>query len=185
MEAEGPWENPSPPQPSPICPLGTHLATPYSPDHYAHQHTGWWPLPCLLGPTALLVMQGQASDSTSLCPPLPCSSIFKFLLYWLHNFPQDFCSSPNLHIVNHLKVYVRLNSTNRDPQAREILSVLEDLEAKYLTFERGEEAWGGLPGKGGVIFGDGFHQVILQNIGQKPGLDSTQGGCHTRRDSLA
>lgn len=136
-------------------------------------------------PMALLVMQGQVSDSTSLCPPLPCSLIFDFLLYWLRNFPEDFCSSPNLDIVNHLKVYVRLNSTRRDPQAREIFAVLEDLEAKYLTFERGEEAWGGLPETGGVVFGDGFHQGILQNIGQKPGLDSTQVGCPTRRDFLA
>ena len=42
--------------------------------------------------------------------------------------------------MNHLKVCVRLNSTDGDPQAREIFSVLEDLEAKYLNFERGEEA---------------------------------------------
>lgn len=80
---------------------------------------------------------------------------------------------------------MRLNSTDGDPQAREIFSVLEDLEAKYLNFERGEEAWGGLPGKVGVVFSDGFLQGILQSFGQKPGLDSTQVGCPTMRDSLA
>ena len=66
---------------------------------------------------------------------------------------------------------------------RELFSVLEDVEAKNLK-QNGEEAWGGLPGKVGVGFDDGFPLGILQCFGLKPGLDSSQVGCPTMRGGM-
>ena len=66
-------------------------------------------------------------------------------------------------------------SADEDTQARELLSVLEEQEAIALNTEEGEEVWGGLPGKVGGGFGDGFQQGILQSFGLRPGLDSSQG----------
>ena len=66
-------------------------------------------------------------------------------------------------VVRRLMTYVKLNvpSTEVHARATELLSVLEEEEAKKLKLEKGEEAWGGLPGKVGQSFGDGFHQRIL------------------------
>ncbi|XP_052023589.1 uncharacterized protein LOC127672491 [Apodemus sylvaticus] len=63
------------------------------------------------------------------------SAIFTFLLYWLQKFPDDFCESQNFNLVNHVRVYVRRHSAEGDPQARELFSVLEDLEEEYLKLE--------------------------------------------------
>ena len=66
-----------------------------------------------------------------------------------------------MNIVKHLKVYVRLNWADGDPQGSELFSALEHLEAKNLQLGNGEEARGGLPGKVGMVFSDAFHQGIL------------------------
>lgn len=163
--------------------LGTQ---PHSPDLYAHQHTGWQPLNHLVGLMAMLVKQGQASDSTSLLSPLPCSTIFSFLSRWLQKFPEDFCEAPDMAIVRQFMDYVRLNvpSVDVDTQATELLLALEEQEAKELKLEKGEETWGGLPGKVGGGFSDGFHQGILQSSGLNPGLDSSQVICPTVRRGL-
>ncbi|XP_052023643.1 ral guanine nucleotide dissociation stimulator-like isoform X2 [Apodemus sylvaticus] len=63
------------------------------------------------------------------------SAIFTFLLYWLQKFPDDFCESTNFNLVNHVRVYVKMNSAEGDPQARELFLVLEDLEEEYLKLE--------------------------------------------------
>lgn len=89
-------------------------------------------------------------------------------------------------VVRQLLDYARLNvpSEEVDTQARELLSVLEEQEAKKSKLEKGEEAWGRLPGKGGGGFGGKSHQGILQSFGLKPGLDSSQVRCPTVRRGL-
>ena len=72
--------------------------------------------------------------------------------------------------------YVKRNVPSSDvDRARELLSVLEEQEAIGLNPEEGEEVWGGVSGKVGGGFCDGFQQGILQSFGLKPGLDSSQG----------
>ena len=53
--------------------------------------------------------------------------------------------------------------------------MLEEQEAIELKIEDSEEVCGGLLGKVGGGFCDGFQQGILQSFGLKPGLDSSQG----------
>ena len=53
--------------------------------------------------------------------------------------------------------------------------MLEEQEAIGLNPEEGEEVWGGVSGKVGGGFCDGFQQGILQSFGLRPGLDCSQG----------
>jgi hypothetical protein len=59
--------------------------------------------------------------------------------------------------------------------------MLEEQEAIELKIEDSEEVCGGLLGKVGGGFSDGFQQVILQSFGLKPGLDCSEVRCPTVR----
>lgn len=93
----------------------------------------------------MLVKQGQASDSTSLQPPLPYSAMFSFLSWWLQKFPQDFCEPQDMVVVRQLLDYMRLNvpSEEVDTQARELLSVRRSRRPKSQSLRKARRSGAG------------------------------------------
>ncbi|XP_052023570.1 ral guanine nucleotide dissociation stimulator-like [Apodemus sylvaticus] len=64
--------------------------------------------------------------------------ILSFLSRWFEKFPDSFCKDPDMAVVRRLMTYVKLNVSSEEVQARatELLSVLEEEEAKKLKLEK-------------------------------------------------
>ncbi|XP_052024840.1 ral guanine nucleotide dissociation stimulator-like [Apodemus sylvaticus] len=66
------------------------------------------------------------------------SAIFSFLSRWFEKFPDSFCEAPDMAVVRRLMTYVKLNVPSEEVHARatELLSVLEEEEAKKIKLEK-------------------------------------------------
>ncbi|XP_052024845.1 uncharacterized protein LOC127673307 [Apodemus sylvaticus] len=66
------------------------------------------------------------------------SDIFSFLSRWFEKFPDSFSKDPDMAVVRRLMTYVKLNVPSEEVHARatELLSVLEEEEAKKLKLEK-------------------------------------------------
>ncbi|XP_052024879.1 uncharacterized protein LOC127673318 [Apodemus sylvaticus] len=66
------------------------------------------------------------------------SDIFSFLSRWFEKFPDSFSKDPDMAVVRRLMTYVKLNVPSEEVHARatELLSVLEEEEAKKLNLEK-------------------------------------------------
>ncbi|XP_021010648.1 ral guanine nucleotide dissociation stimulator-like [Mus caroli] len=66
------------------------------------------------------------------------SAIFNFLAHWLDTFPEHFFDSPNLAVMRQLIDYTghHMPSAEFDKESRELLSRLEEQEAKKLKLEK-------------------------------------------------
>nr|XP_045004590.1 ral guanine nucleotide dissociation stimulator-like [Jaculus jaculus] len=80
-------------------------------------------------------------------------AIAYFLEFWMENLPQDFCESPDLTMLNHLKTYVSLNmaSSHLTACVQLLLSLLENAGHKNQSPKDKEDCGFSFPSTGSSV----------------------------------